>query len=751
MRPAKAALCVKVSSKSFLPDLMSRQLRHHQILQSSRKSSFTRFKSPSFAFLTPVLVPASPFLKSKVYFLSEHGTNKKFHFSSRTRRPYLTPSAVSPSPDEMQKNEAKEQQASTTELSIDHENTEIRTHNSESGKAAENKNEGDEGIQGMGLFAWMWTRLKRMLRPGGFLWGLFAGVAVSVAVLFGPQGFGNGDSSLREKVTLFNFILQDINTSYVDQVDINKLFETGVNSMLGTLDPYTQFENNTQAIEMSVKTNGRYAGVGLGISLGEIVEGGGREVVVVSAFEGYAFDAGIRPGDVIVTIGGKKVMGMSLEQVTDSLRGEPGTNVTVGIRREGKSDLLPFTLSRQNVHIRVVPAAAFVGDGKDWIGYIRLQSFSKDAASEVRNALLRLSAEAERGAPDGKLHGLVLDLRGNPGGLLNAAIDVAEIFLRKDEVIVSTRGRGLGPGPTYKSSADPLLPTGLPLAVLVNGQTASASEIVAGSVQDLDRGVIVGSRTFGKGLVQNVKELPFSTALKYTVGKYYTPSGRCIQALNYQQSNDDGPVEAMQVEESERKEFTTKGGRIVRDGGGIEPDIDIQSRPSFLEVALQRQNMYFRFANRFGAELKKDVLPDDFEITDAIYRDFVKFLGGAQFKYESKFDEAFAQLDEMYKDVGYDSARVKVNDLKKATQMDMKSDFLRHEHEIRAQIESAIRYRFQPDSERIVAELKNDEQLAEAIRIIKDPADYRQLLSPATSSSEKEGTPVAVGTAQDKT
>ncbi|CDF33714.1 unnamed protein product [Chondrus crispus] len=580
-----------------------------------------------------------------------------------------------------------------------------------------------------GFFVWAWTAFKRALAPGGFVWGLVTGVAISAVVLFSLAGYGPRDSLLREKVALFDLILQDINSSYVDKVDINKLFETGVNSMLGTLDPYTQFENNAQAVEMSVKTNGRYAGVGLGISLGDAESGEkNRPIIVVSAFEGYAFDAGIRPGDVIEAVAGNPVDGNSLERVTDMLRGEPGTAVDLTVKREGSSQPLTFTLARKNVHIKDVPVSTFVGNPKDRIGYIRLQSFAKDAGAEVQEAVEKLMGSADSNMPGSGLRGLVLDLRGNPGGLLNAAIDVSEIFVPKGATIVSTKGRGLGSGPTFVSAKDPLLPPDVPLAVLVNGQTASASEIVAGAVQDLDTGVVVGSKTFGKGLVQNVQELPFKTALKYTVGKYYTPSGRCIQALNYEQSNGDGPVEITEVQENQRQEFKTRQGRSVRDGGGIEPDVEVQSRPTFLELALHRQNMYFRFANKYGAELKLPSLPGSFEVTDSIYRDFVKFVSTSEFKYESKFDEAFSELDNMYSDVGYETARSKVGDLKRATQMDMKSDFIRHEKEIRVQIDSAIRYRFQPDSERIIAELRNDDQLAEALRVLKDPIEYQDLL-----------------------
>lgn len=581
----------------------------------------------------------------------------------------------------------------------------------------------------------IWETLKKWLAPPAFIVGLVAGITLSIVFIISPGPLGTRDALLREKVTLFDVILHDISESYVDKVDINRLFETGVNSMLGTLDPYTQFENNAQALEMSVKTNGRYAGVGLGLSLGDpdSSEQDERPIIVVSAFEGYAFDAGVRPGDIIYSVSGNPVSGVSLEQVTEMLRGEPGTEVDISVSREGFSKPLSFTLSRKSVHIKDVPAATFIGDGNDGVAYIRLQSFAKDAASEVSDAFKGLVASKR------SISSVVVDLRGNPGGLLNAAIEVAELFVPNGSTIVSTKGRGLGPSPLYKSSQEPLLKKGTPLAVLVNGQTASASEIVAGAVQDLDLGLVVGSRTFGKGLVQNVQELPFNTALKYTVGKYYTPSGRCIQALNYEQGQENRAFEAKQVEESQRKEFRTVSGRTVRDGGGIEPDVDVQKRPSYLELALQRQNMYFRFANRFSADAKLDKLPKNFTMTDGIYKDFVKFVSQSNFKYESRFDEAFDQLNEMFKDVGYETARGKIQDLKKVTNAEMRSDFLRHDRDIRIQVESAIRYRLQPDSERIVAELKNDDQLAEAIRVLKSRKEYMKLLMPGLKDVAAKG------------
>lgn len=578
----------------------------------------------------------------------------------------------------------------------------------------------------------VFSTIKQWFAPPAFIVGAFTGILLSAALLFIPAIVSSSDALLREKVTLFDVILHDINDSYVEKVDINRLFETGINSMLGTLDPYTQFENNTQTLEMTVKTNGRYAGVGLGLALGDQDIAGDRPIIVVSAFEGYAFDAGLRPGDVIRTVSAVDVKGLSLEKVTEMLRGDPGTSVEVTVLRQGFDSPLPFTLNRRSVQIKDVPAETLLPGNSPSelpVAYVRLQSFAKDAASEVAAAITRLTPQ-ER-----SLGGVVLDLRGNPGGLLNAAIEVAELIVPNGATIVSTKGRTLGPAPVYKSTREPMIRPGTPLAILVNGQTASASEIVAGAVQDLDLGVIVGSRTFGKGLVQNVQELPFNTALKYTVGKYYTPSGRCIQALNYTQGEKESSIfETKQIEESQRKEFRTARGRVVRDGGGIEPDIEVQKRPSSLEYALQRQNMYFHFATQFGAQSKMDKLPADFAVTDAIYKDFVRFVSDSGLKYESEFDDALNKLDKMFEEVGYNTARGKVSDLKKATNDEMWSDFVRHEAGIRVLVESAIRYRFQPDSERIIADLKNDDQLAEAIRAIRNGKEYECLLSQADST-----------------
>lgn len=617
----------------------------------------------------------------------------------------------------------------------------------------------------------LWSALKKAVAPGGFFWGMGAGIALMFLVFIGPWGFDSG-GGLRQKVALFDYILQDLERGYVDHVDVDRLFETGMNSMLASLDPYCEFKSSTHAFETSLKTNGKYAGVGLGIATSDELPDDKRaiesasslpedpnthlpstmddsdekseegqltkekplhRIIVVSAFEGYAFDAGVRPGDVVLSVDNTPTTGMTLEAVSGLLRGEPGTEVLLTVTRPGYSNPMTFTLERRNVQIKNVPTYTFI-DADNSIGYIRLQSFAKDAAEEVKQAILDLQAS-------GPLKGLVLDLRSNPGGLLTSAIETAETLLPNGSPIVSTRGRGIGA--SYKSSREPTMHVTTRLAILVNEDTASASEVVAGAVQDLDAGIIVGSgHTFGKGLVQNLQELPYQSALKYTVGKYYTPSGRCLQAISYK-AGDEGYITS-KVEDGSRKEFRTASGRVVRDGGGVEADVTVTRNPSFLERALQAQNMYFEYAGVVQGTMfpRVETLPADFTLSDSMYKDFVKFVSRSRsFKYQNRFDASLSQLENTFAEFGYGKAKSKVKELKKTTEAEMVADFTRHEKDIRSQLEAAIRNRFQPDSERLKAELKTDDQLGEAIKVLQDQRIYEGLLKPRKVMLVEEGKP----------
>jgi len=494
--------------------------------------------------------------------------------------------------------------------------------------------------------------------------------------------------SLSQPVTLFETILADLEYGYVDPVDTNKLFETGIQAMLKSLDPYTEFEAKEEAQQMNEGIMGRYGGVGLVISgatprdmteIKKITEGAGassssssssssslqkgnmpkgskllpddaiqdsmdndndnindssqsssssssssssnnnkndnsnkfvdnrnndldddeededqftkqkrkeqmkalakaqeKGITVVSAFEGYAFDYGMRTGDRLMQVDDLVIEKgkTTVEDVRNVLRGEPGTMVNIGFERDGVKGIQEVAMPRTVVRLRDVKLATLVGKPSDGIGYVSLSGFAQSAGNEVRGAILALEQAAED-ASNGEhsLNGLILDLRGNPGGLLTSAVDVASLLVPNGSDIVSARGRGF-PGVTYRSRTEPLLDKNTKLAVLVNRGTASAAEIVSGAVQDLDVGIIVGTdRTYGKGLVQNVEDLPFNTALKFTVAKYYTPSGRCIQSVNYKEGGagdeNNGKYTASKVSNKDRQVFYTKSGRTVRDGGGV--------------------------------------------------------------------------------------------------------------------------------------------------------------------------------------
>jgi carboxyl-terminal processing protease len=571
------------------------------------------------------------------------------------------------------------------------------------------------------------------------------------------------ESKLREKVALFDFILTDIVHGYVDPVDTEQLFEAGVDGMLGSLDPYTQFEGNIAAREMQLKTAGRYGGVGLGIAQSIVKP---DETVVLNAFEGYAFDRGVRAGDIIVEVDGTPVRGMSLEKVTELLRGEPGTLVRVRLGREtraadGTRRYFDVVLPRRLVTIHDVPLYGMI-KSYDGVGYVRLQSFASNAGRELRAAIDNM-------VRTGRLKALVLDLRNNPGGLLDAAVETVEALVPKGSAIVSTKGRALGET-VFISDRDPALPPEVQLVILANEQTASAAEIVAGAVQDLDRGLIVGTRTFGKGLVQNVEPLPYNTALKYTVGKYYTPSGRCIQSVNYKEGSaltaalpesDDtrrfhdpsgnllpalptpanGPAHFLstKVAESERKTFRTLHGRIVRDGGGIEPDLESAlPKPSELEIHLLEEGKFFFFANRYAAGMSS--LPEDFEVDDKLYREFQQYVlkDIDHLREHTRFEPGLKLFANTFRDAGYQEAEKDLERMRETILTELKQDFGRHSDAIRQRLEDAIRQRFEPESRRLSAALRYDKVLHDALRLLSEDRGetYARLLQAAPESSK---------------
>ena len=641
---------------------------------------------------------------------------------------------------------------------------------------------------------------------------------------------------LSQPVTLFETILADLDAGYVDPVDTNKLFETGVSAMLRSLDPYTEFEAREEAQILNEGIMGKYGGVGLviaGVTPKDVAEmkkigtststsstpplstpmqqqqaapegskllpqdaiddtmdagtdvsssssmkqGSGqnsatkfvsadddldeddeeeREMMakkqeqakaiakaqskgirVVSAFEGYAYDYGMRVGDRLKQVDDLLVTTeTSVDDVRNVLRGEPGTTVSIKFERDGVPGIQEVTMPRTIVQLRDVKLATLVGKPSDGIGYISLSGFAQSAGAEVRGAILALEQAAEDASSGAhSLKGLILDLRGNPGGLLTSAVDVSSLLVPKDSDIVSAKGRGF-PGVIYRSRVEPLLDPSTKLAVLVNRGTASAAEIVSGAVQDTDSGVIIGTdRTFGKGLVQNVEDLPFNTALKFTVAKYYTPSGRCIQGVQYKEGGglreEDGKYQSSRVFKKDRQVYYTKSGREVRDGGGIEVDYKVPApKASALEITLLRSDVMNEFAAKWSA---KNELANNFEVTDDVYREFQEFVEtkrqAGELKLEGLYAGALTDLKRALKESGYKGSEREVEQLTSHIVRDIKSDFEKYKKDIKEDVATSILSRYLPESMIMERGLKTDTQVQEAVKLLANKKSFDKILA----------------------
>jgi carboxyl-terminal processing protease len=515
--------------------------------------------------------------------------------------------------------------------------------------------------------------------------------------------------ALRKSFTIFGKLYEELALGYVDPLDAEHLMRTGIDAMLRTLDPYTVYIDEADNADIDILTRGRYGGVGLSVGVRA-----GR-LVVLQPIEGYsAFEQGVRTGDVVVRVDGTPVDGLSTEALSGLLRGEPGTTVEILVEREGEPAPLEFHLTRQRVQLRNVAYSGFVGDG---VGYVRLDRFTQRAADEVREAVDRLQRERS-------LTGLVLDLRGNPGGLLEEAVGISGLFLPANSVVVSTRGRAPETERVYRSQGAPLS-LDLPLAVLVDGGSASASEIVAGALQDHDRAVVLGERTFGKGLVQVIRPLPYNTSIKLTVSKYYTPSGRSIQSVAYSRDAFGGRADA--VADSLRRPFRTAAGRQVFDGQGIEPDETVSlGDGSELEAALVRHAAFFLYANHYAAT--RGAAPADLSVSDADLRDFRAWLDGRDFQYTTRAERALDALADDLSEAGYAGATDEVAALRRAVVAEKDEDFQRHAPRLKERLRREILARSLGEADQIVASFRDDPQLARALVLLGDAPAYRGAL-----------------------
>ncbi len=542
---------------------------------------------------------------------------------------------------------------------------------------------------------------------------IWVGVIVAVVFSVGFTTLRNKDMELVKNLDIYYTLFRELNMFYVDETDPEELVTTSINAMLSSLDPYTTYIPESDMDDFQFQTTGEYGGIG------SLIRKSGEQVIIAEPYEGFpAANSGIRAGDIILKVDGAPVEGMAIESVSERLKGKPGTELILNISRYGEPDPLNFTLQREKITIRNVP---YYGMVNDQTGYIRLANFTTGAAQEVESAYKELKAE-------GEMKSLILDLRSNPGGLLIEAVRICNLFVDKGELIVSTRGKVSQWDSDYVTQRQPL-DKEIPLIVLTNRGSASASEIVAGALQDLDRAVIVGQRTFGKGLVQTSRPLKYNAQLKVTTAKYYIPSGRCIQALDYSHRNEDGSVGV--IPDSLITEYKTKNGRLVYDGGGIRPDFEVD--PEMLsEITLQlyTQNQIFDYATAYRSEHPDIEAPEQFSISDEEYDAFKHFVEGRDFEFKTASEQAFDELVKMAKrEKYYELAEDEFNSLEKKLSHNNLKDLETFKPEIRELLTEEIVNRYYYQAGRIKAQLKDDQQLDKALEILKEPALVREVLA----------------------
>jgi carboxyl-terminal processing protease len=519
---------------------------------------------------------------------------------------------------------------------------------------------------------------------------------------------------IAKNLDIYYTLFRELNLFYVDDVDPNKLVKASIDKMLESLDPYTNYIPEDDVEDFKFLTTGEYAGIGALISKQK------GKIVISEPYEGFpAQKSGLKAGDVLLEVAGKSTEKLSTSDVSNLLKGPASKPVTVKIQRYGMKKPMDIEIIREKIQIDPVP---YYGMLDKETGYIRLSNFTVDCTERVKMALIEL--KEKHGAKT-----LVLDLRSNPGGLLMEAVRIANLFVPKGQEIVSTKGKVKQWDKVYTATENPV-DTIMPIAVLVNRGSASASEIVAGAIQDLDRGMIIGTRTFGKGLVQTTRDLSYNAKLKITTAKYYIPSGRCIQALDYSHRNEDGSVGI--IPDSLISRFTTKKGRIVFDGGGVAPDVTVDDETlSNVAMNLVSQSVIFDYATYFNSKTEKIDSPEKFEITPEIYSDFTQFVKSQDFKYESKTEEELDQLlDVAKKEKYYDVSKDEFDKLKDLLGHNLDQDLNHFKDEISNLLADEIVSRYYYQKGAIKAALRDDSDVKEALDILHKPDGYAAIFDP---------------------
>ena len=527
----------------------------------------------------------------------------------------------------------------------------------------------------------------------------------------------NEKAAIMRNLDIFNSIYKELQVFYVDSIDAEKSINTAIGAMLNDIDPYTEYIPAKDQDSFLSMTSGEYGGIG-----SYITERNGK-VYISEPFENSpAHKAGLRAGDHIVKINNDTTAGWTSSKVSENLKGQAGTSLRIEVKRPYVVDsMLTFDIVREKIQVSAVP---YYGVIKDNIGYIYLTSFTETAAKEVRDALIDLKK-------DPRVKSIILDLRGNGGGLLESAVKIVGLFVPKNTEVLRTRGKGHLSEKVYKTTSKPV-DTEIPLAVFIDGGSASSSEITAGALQDLDRAVIIGSRSYGKGLVQSTRQLPYDGLLKVTIAKYYIPSGRLIQAIDYSHRNPDGSV--ARIPDSLTNLFKTKHGREVRDGGGITPDVKIEwDKMNRLTYNIIRDLWAFNYANRFYATTPSIASAEEFVITDSIFNDFKKFIDPDKFQYDKVCETMLGELRKTAEAAGYmhDETKAQFDALEGLLRHNLDKDLDNNRKAINEILSDEIVGRYYYQKGQVIDNLKYDEALDRAAAILNDPQAYRKILSPA--------------------